>query len=204
MTEKVGLMLRPILERFRAYSNYPTQLGLSDFAKRNRDGTAAEALSFPWCLVLRPGEEVRRIAQGVDERFQGLPENDGQVNFIEQILALPEDCVLYDIFAVPDPDAALVGGSIARRDDSADGERDGRSSLIRIGRMWNTTRFFRSERENQLFFKHQKKEEDYDLVPEWFERIRPEHQLYGSKEFERRIEQGLFYDLGPVESSDAT
>jgi len=204
MTEKVGLLLRPILERFRQYSNFPTQLGLSDFARFARDGTETEEPSFPWCLVLRPSSEVMHVAQEVDSRFNGMPEaRDGSTGFIEQILALGENTVLYDIFAVPSPAAALVGGSQQQRGGGGGGDaaRNRRQtdaaqfSLIRVGRVSNTTRFVRSVRDQQLFFKHQRKEEDYDLKPEWFGQVRPEHQLYGSKEFERRINQGLFQDL---------
>ena len=197
MTEKVNFFLRPVLERFRRYSAYPTQLGLSDFASFAQDGAPEEsgAVEFPWCLVLMPSAAVRSIGQAVCDE-----EPDALLNaqhFLRQIMRVPEGTDLYDVYACPDPDAAMAHADSPRREGNRRRSEiaDARMPLLRIGRVRSRSAFVHSAREQQLFFKHQRKEEDYELKPEWRGQIQPRHQTFGSDEFQRRIDRGLFVDL---------
>eukprot|EP00607_Mallomonas_marina_P000852 CAMPEP_0182436346 /NCGR_PEP_ID=MMETSP1167-20130531/80997_1 /TAXON_ID=2988 /ORGANISM="Mallomonas Sp, Strain CCMP3275" /LENGTH=312 /DNA_ID=CAMNT_0024628413 /DNA_START=247 /DNA_END=1182 /DNA_ORIENTATION=+ len=133
LTEKVPGPLRWVIDQFRQYSAYPTQLGLSDFARYNEDGSEVSTVEFPWLLALHPLEGVSDIT------FEALP-------------SLPPGTPLYDLFGYPSPASALL----------SDGH-----GLQLLGRVSSSSCFLSSPADDGLFFKHQAREEDYDLRPQW-------------------------------------
>lgn len=57
LSEKIPIYLSWVVNLFRKYSKYPTQLGISDFAKITSDGDEEDDIKFPWILALVPCPE---------------------------------------------------------------------------------------------------------------------------------------------------
>ena len=111
-------------------------------------------------------------------------------HFLDKVLHVPADTVLFDVYAcatphdVPDP-----------------------SKLQRIGRITTTSEMIPSVPTDGIFFKHQKKEDDYDLRPTWREALQTKiaidegrtkgsvGQLTGWKLFEQHIAKQTFVDF---------
>ena len=55
--------------------------------------------------------------------------------------------------------------------------------------------FEASDSRSRLFFKHQRKEEDYELRPQWKTAITSEHGKIGATYVQKLIEAGLYRDL---------
>lgn len=98
----------------------------------------------------------------------------------EDILSIPEGTLLYEIYAFPSPAAAI--------DSSGCG-------LQRIGRITTTRSFLPSPADSKVFFKHQKKEEDYILRPEWLAELNSLHTKIGSSMVENAILQKNYSDF---------
>ena len=174
-TEKASALVAPVLGQFRAYSAFPTQLGVSDFARSDRRGVVADATSgSPWCLVLIPTPAARSASPVTDVAANPNPKPDA---FLAQLLGVPPGTVLYDVWAATspaavDPKVAALGG------------------LLRVGRLETTSRFLRSTAE--LRFWHQRKEEDHEAHADW-ERELVEHggaKKCGAEHFARMIKAG--------------
>lgn len=171
-TEKCSALVGKVLDVFRAYSKYPCHVGLSDAARSDRDGRTADAISFPWALVLKPTADAR----------SSRPAAAGPActYFLRQLDTLPAGTALYDVFAVATPHGAL-----AETAASADG-------LVRLGQLVSRSRFVRSGEERHVHFWHQRKEEDYALRPDW-EQAHGTHQRLacGGEFFGGLIDRGL-------------
>jgi hypothetical protein len=165
ITASVSYPLQWILDYFTKYSAYPTQLGVSDFAGAQSDGTVVADKRFPWCIALcTPKEDLSLQSKCFVE--------------IEQV---QPDTILYDIYAVPSPGAAAHIESAV--------------SLLKIGRIRTTSAMLRSGPEDGLFFKHQKKEEDYESMPEWLHELTDFHNEFGPKFINAALERGAVVDL---------
>ena len=109
---------------------------------------------------------------------------------------IPPETHLYDVYACPTPMAVSDA-----------------SQLQRIGRIVTTTSFMQSPADDGLFFKHQAKEEDYQLRPNWPEALQTQVSLddgkvkgtigtlAGWKLFEQLIAQNQFVDFETVTDS---
>merc|ERR1712151_724610 len=95
MTERVSMAFWPVLRIFRAFSKYPTQSGLSDFASVGQDGVQHDQQQFPWCLVLRPSEDLRC--------------HDSSCNFLQQLANVKSGTAIYRVLACDSPRAAAKG-----------------------------------------------------------------------------------------------
>jgi hypothetical protein len=65
----------------------------------------------------------------------------------------------------------------------------------RIGRLVTTSDCVWSVADKQVVFRHQKKEEDYKLRPDWEALLQAEHANVGAANVDRLINVGLFDDL---------
>lgn len=92
-TERCSFAMWPVLRRFRAFSDFPTQTGLSDFASVTQDGVH-ETPSFPWALVLKPIDRPGRPVTG---------------NFLEQLDGVETGTALFRILACGSPQDATKG-----------------------------------------------------------------------------------------------
>jgi hypothetical protein len=164
------------------HSEHPTQLGLSDFATTAAGSDAAGPL-FPWCLTLRPTEAARKLGLGGGEGQQHEIATD---KFIDSLLAIPPYTHLYDVIACPSPASVeWVAHAVQQKTD------DGESALCmqRIGKVVTTSACVQSATDGFLFFKHQKKEEDYTIRPEWKEQLTSFHKKVGGVFFDEILPQ---------------
>lgn len=152
LTEKASPILRPLLNVFRKHTAYPTHLGLSDFAKATGDGEISGDPRFPWALVLVPTAEAAQ---------KSIDSSNTSEAFLQQLADIPVGTALYDIYAVPHPNA---GAHSSKHDDSIPRSEN---LLVFSGRLVTRSRFIRSAADHNLKFWHQAKEDDYALRPDW-------------------------------------
>jgi len=181
MTEQMPRMVKPFVRKFWEYSEFPLSLGCSDFCKYDGEGEEVSELNFPFAVILRPRLNVSFEDDQFADSFDG---------FLDKFLHMPVGTVLFDIFACPKP--------IDVPDPS---------KLQRIGRITITSEIVQSAPDDGLFFRHQKKEEDYDLRPDWPEALQAQvtidggktkgtiGKLAGWKLFEQHIEENGYIDF---------
>lgn len=155
MTKRMPRTLKPIVNLFNKYSDHPLSLGISDFCAYDSNGTVSDDHCFPFCITLSPARKSKfKSSEPVVEEKTQSKQDEKQVekldSFLDDILDIPAGTVLYDIFASPDP--LSVG----------DGKK-----LQRIGRIVTTSETIESTPDDGLFFRHQRKDEDYQLRPHW-------------------------------------
>jgi hypothetical protein len=210
LTEKASPLLRPALDIFRRHTAHPTHLGLSDFATTATDGITVAEPRFPWALVLVPTARAAQIPPGGGEPSEA---------FLEQLAAIPAGTALYDVYAVPNPQAGMgaekeagngtdqgKGNTVARRTANnatgqgkaaplrtAPGVAAPSDAIVHAGRLVTRSRFVRSAADGTLKFWHQAKEEDYARRPDWEEALTPTHRReFGAEHYARLIENGMF------------
>eukprot|EP00602_Paraphysomonas_sp_CaronLab_P004315 CAMPEP_0185031284 /NCGR_PEP_ID=MMETSP1103-20130426/18669_1 /TAXON_ID=36769 /ORGANISM="Paraphysomonas bandaiensis, Strain Caron Lab Isolate" /LENGTH=213 /DNA_ID=CAMNT_0027566765 /DNA_START=492 /DNA_END=1136 /DNA_ORIENTATION=- len=176
LTEKVNFFLSWILRLFRRYSEYPTQLGVSDFASVHQDGTLvpSDEVNFPWCVALYPVIS--------EQTFSCLRKSEQADNesYLEHLLEIEEGTTLYDVYALPTPEAALdLSGT----------------SIQRIGRVVTASKCIRSAHDRRIVFRHQRKEEDYERRPYWMHNMVAAHTEVGAGFFDKMIPLLNFYDF---------
>lgn len=88
-------------------------------------------------------------------------------NFLQQLSSIPSGTALYHILACSSPDDAVNG------------------RLETIGVIHTVSDFVESAHEARLRFRHQLKEEDYVLRPDWKAKLTAAHKNYGWEHFER-------------------
>jgi hypothetical protein len=174
MTERVPPLLQPFIRKFYSYSDNPLSLGISDFCSHDQNGLShnEEEVEFPYVAVLKPVygnniEQNRNVSINVKEQHgdEGDEGNDNDDDgndeseqrfddFLDDLLRIPSGSVLFDIYACPDPTSALDPTKIQR-----------------IGRIITTSEMITSQPDDGLFFRHQKKEEDFDLRPHWRDEV---------------------------------
>lgn len=135
-----GLPFVSLGSKFATGTPFIQQVGLSDFAMAGEDGVPVQEdkVVFPYKLVFRPTGSI-----SFPDTYHG--------NFTDDLASIPEDSVLWDVFATSGP--AELGG----REDNI-GQIVLRSRLVTS--YWGDT---------TLFFRHQDMREDLKLKPEWEE-----------------------------------
>jgi hypothetical protein len=216
------LTKKPFVKRFWAHSRFPLSLGLSDFCQYNVNGEPATTamttqekekteeeekeetqppiLNFPFALVIKPCIDLTThpnngmvANEGGGAAAAAADANDDDTEnafdrFLETVLTLSPETVLFDVFACATPQ------------DVTDP-----SKLQRIGRIVTTSSMLPSSPDDGLFFKHQLKEEDYALRPDWEDALKTKiaidrtvgtvGQLVGWKLFEQHIAQNTYIDF---------
>jgi hypothetical protein len=151
-------------------------------------------VSFPFAVILRPCTDRNNATTSTESTpttSNSSSKNDAFADsfdaFLDDALTTPAGTVLFDVFACPDP--------LNVPDPS---------KLQRIGRITTTSKMIQSAPNDGLFFRHQKKEEDYDLRPLWREALKAQvsldagkvkgtiGQLAGWKLFEEHINQETY------------
>eukprot|EP00913_Durusdinium_trenchii_P018729 g17599.t1 len=136
-------------------------------------GLNGEVVECPWALILQPVGHMPEAPKPRSSRSGPAPP-------LQQMLQTPPGTVLYEVYACPSPGAAFESGW-----------------LQLIGRIISASKFILepiSENLHQLRFRHQKKEEDYVLRPEWLQdpnsaELNPSHSACGSEHFTRLLER---------------
>lgn len=189
LTDKIPFLFQwvhsLILQLFSKYSQYPTKLGVSDFAAFDQNGKeiSKDEISFPWCIALCPPN-----ASSIENNSLNLNTESIKTNMtldkipFHLIPVIPVGTVLYDIFVIPTPSDVNISVN-------------GRVKLERIGRVISTSEFKATDKTCGLFFKHQRKEEDYLLKPDWLGEINDRHGLIGSSFIQKLVEVGKYIDF---------
>ena len=152
------------------------------------DGSQEEEVVFPWCLALvpisagtvSPPSVFRTDAIKEEEESEEL-----EIPFITQLLQIPKDSVIYDIYCIPAPNCLTE--KLQNLPNNA--------PIERIGRIVTTSEFVQSTYDQQIFFKHQRKEEDYALRPDWLNDLKNIHANTGSSFFEANIKSDNYVDF---------
>lgn len=139
LTRKLPTALRHMLKYFSKYTPHPLALGLSDWARRDADGADAADPKFPWCLALVPVTTA-----------PPLPPSAPHDAFLDALLTVDAGTALYDVYAIASP-----------KDLATD------APLERVGRVVTTSPMAPSPPDAPLVFKHQAKDDDYALRPDW-------------------------------------
>jgi hypothetical protein len=183
MTERMPRSVKPFVKKFWNYSNHPLSLGVSDFCSFDENGTSTANANFPFAVILSP----------CTWNDASTKEESNDVNafdkFLDESLAIPSGTALFDIFACPCPEAVPDP-----------------TKLQRIGRITSTSETILSSPQDGLFFRHQRKEEDYELRPEWKTHLKTKcvlddgstgtvSALAGWELFEGHISKGTFLDF---------
>lgn len=160
------------------HSAWPHATGLSAFAalgqdgRETRGGLNGEVVECPWALILQPVSNAPLAAAPRRSSFSGA---ESVAPALQRMLKLPPGTILYEVYACPSPGAAFESGW-----------------LQLIGRIISASKFILepvSEDLHQLRFRHQKKEEDYVLRPEWLQELNRSHSACGSEHFTRLLER---------------
>mmetsp|Transcript_36427 Transcript_36427/g.79690 ORF Transcript_36427/g.79690 Transcript_36427/m.79690 type:complete len:425 (-) Transcript_36427:55-1329(-) len=215
LTEKVNPALKPFVQKFWSYSDYPLSLGLSDYCAHDIDGNPPSGrIFFPYVLILKPirkagtscaseptvsaaaSEEVSSAtcphhAHSNKKHGKGQTDEGGVERFdrfLEDMESIHSGTILFDLFCCPEPKAAIDP-----------------TRLQRIGRIITTSEAIPSHPDDNLFFRHQKKEEDFALRPEWERAAKMKcsvghrkgsiSKLAGWKLFEEQIERNTYVDF---------
>ena len=195
MTEQMPRTVKPFVRKFWQYSDYPLSLGISEFCTRNVQGEQVpqQDVNFPFAVILKPCLNLEDIAGDDTAATPRPPLQDADSafdHFLDKVLTVPAGTALFDLYACADPH------------DVPDP-----SKLQRIGRISTTSSMLASVPNDGIFFKHQKKEDDYHLRPEWKANLQTKiaidqgqtkgtiGQLVGWKLFEQHIEIGTFVDF---------
>eukprot|EP00931_Biecheleriopsis_adriatica_P104636 TRINITY_DN79284_c0_g1_i1.p1 TRINITY_DN79284_c0_g1~~TRINITY_DN79284_c0_g1_i1.p1 ORF type:complete len:615 (-),score=95.89 TRINITY_DN79284_c0_g1_i1:21-1865(-) len=154
------------------HSAWPHATGLSAFAtlgqdgRETRGGLEGDVVECPWALVLKP----------LSGNLPPASTDSGELcRPLARILQMAPGTTLYEVFACPSPGAAFEAGWVQL-----------------IGRIVTASKFIRephSESMPQLRFRHQRKEEDYMLRPEWLQELNASHSACGSEHFRRLLER---------------
>lgn len=187
LTEKMPAALKPFTKPFWKYSNHPFSLGLSDLCSFEVDGVAATDVNFPYVLIISPVQKNDSSSPGRSRGDCGKKERFDC--FLDDVAKVPPGTVLFDLFACPSPSAASDP-----------------SRLQRIGRILTTSSMVPSFFDDGLFFRHQRREEDWKHKPDW-ERAMSESQVVingragsvakfgGWRLFENHIAEDSFQDF---------
>jgi len=205
-TEKINMVLRPIMSQFRYYSKYPLSSGISNFA-----AVDVGKPRFPWALCLVPRLPSGGVSSATPDEFR----NGTMPAFLKELLSVKPGTVLYDIFACPSPAAAPITEMIERIGYITTLSQMKVSSTSCGGCPFSqgakvSSYGTSSASKGRLFFQHQKKEEDYAYHPEWIPQLQTKctvrnsdgkditgtvGHLCGWKLFKRHVATGKFVDL---------
>lgn len=190
LSERMSPALKPLVRPFWKYSDHPLSLGISDYCAHDVNGNAPKeeggGIQFPYVLILNPvmnvGGDTKAEAslERLNSAFttgtsldpsdhstagstsKGLPGGKKKKErirsktiqpfdrFLDDLEKIKPNTVLFELYACPEPK------------DVPDPAR-----LLRIGRIVSASKMLLSHPDDHLFFRHQRKEEDFNLRPEW-------------------------------------
>jgi len=137
---------RLMTQKFARTYDPPEMVGLSDIAsfdgKGNKIGSCNQGeepvVNFPYELIMKPNQMLK-------EKFSDAPATDEALE--EALLSIPEGTDIYDVYARAEPQDV---------------------DLIKLGTFELTSKLMYSKfGDDELFFRHQRITEDFELRPEW-------------------------------------
>lgn len=133
--------IKLLVAKFKSISKVPSMLGLSDAALYDEDGTLYDRPKFPYRLVFRPAQYLRKC---ISDKYPGFPMN-------EVIASVLKPGLLYDVFA---QDAPLQDNT----------------QIFKIGEIHHTPTFKPTSSkfgDETMFFQHTIMEKDLLYRPDW-------------------------------------
>lgn len=136
--DRVG-SLGLLYNKFATASNYPTTIGLSDFAFYDENGQVYNTPKFPYELLMQPNDNLTK-------QFPTSGKGWTDERFAEQMASIPSGTVIYTVLAIETPNAAPQ----------------------EIGFLQTLTNFTTSNwGDRNMFLQHTRMEEDLVLRPSW-------------------------------------
>ena len=127
------------LQKFQQASGCVDMVGLSDACSYGQDGVKVETPVFPFEVIFEPSGAIH---------FPDQKKSSDDI--LRELASIPAGTKLLDVYAFASPDSAKSGKS------------------LKIGAISTTSACVRSLfGDNELFFRHQRMEEDFALAPEW-------------------------------------
>jgi len=194
VSERVARSLKPLIRKFYDYSDNPLSLGVSDFCSHGQYGNTApltscpDEIQFPYIVLLYPVYKAEKATNN-----NSAESKEPFDLFLSDLLCIPKGSTLYSIFACPNPSSVLDA-----------------TKLQRIGKIVSTSEMITSGPDDGIFFRHQKKEEDFALRPEWKEEGKAQcspdggktkgsiTKLAGWKILETQIKKGTYMDYEKI------
>lgn len=107
MTERMPRVVKPFVRKFWQYSDYPLSLGVSEFCSFDAAGeeTPRQSLNFPFAVILKPCISTNDLISK-HSNATGTSPHDAESafdNFLDHALNIPENTVLFEMFACADP-----------------------------------------------------------------------------------------------------
>mmetsp|Transcript_5925 Transcript_5925/g.16664 ORF Transcript_5925/g.16664 Transcript_5925/m.16664 type:complete len:438 (-) Transcript_5925:2389-3702(-) len=185
LSERMSPALKPLVRPFWKYSDHPLSLGISDYCAFDVDGKPPEegGIQFPYVLILNPvmkmggdtstnaslerlnsafatgtsldpsqhsTESTSKGSRGKKKKEKSIRNSEPFDKFLDDLEKIEPGTTLFDLFACPDP--------LSVPDPTR---------LIRIGRIVTVSEMLPSPPNDNLFFRHQRKEDDFQLRPGW-------------------------------------
>ena len=186
LSERMSPALKPLVRPFWKYSDHPLSLGISDYCAFDLNGRPPEEgdIQFPYVLILNPvmkmgvntttNASLERLnsafatgtcldpsqhstastpkgSKGANtKKKEKSKKSEPFDNFLDDLKTIEPGTTLFDLFACPEPNAV------------PDPTR-----LFRIGRIVTVSEMLPSPPNDNLFFRHQRKEDDFALRPGW-------------------------------------
>eukprot|EP00347_Sterkiella_histriomuscorum_P008135 403346245 len=155
----------PIFFKFKTATDYQQRAGLLEFAKYDQQGNYVPNPVFPFTLVFSPTDSVNKL----------FPDAYTQP-FTEQLSSLVAGTVLYNVYAVPEPNAdkTLIGTLELTQDATTS--------------YWG---------DSYLWFQHHDTKYDIAYKPDWKKFLLPD----GDATHDKDIDIGAFTEAAPSSSS---
>ena len=126
---------KKLLDKFSTASKHTSMVGLKEFAEYDENGKLTQNPKFPYRFILTPRPEIK-------SKFT----SKWQDNYLNQIVGLPTNIIIYDVYAMAAPKAIPT----------------------KIGHLQAIGKGITSEfGDKHLFFRHSLMELDYAVHPEW-------------------------------------
>jgi len=135
-----GAALTALACKFSTATPHPGNVGLTELASFDGLGNRVEEPKVPFGLKFKPTDQVK----GTFDRINGGQSFVSYHEYMDTLGAIPADATLFDVYAVDQPDGpeTLIG-------------------TLNLEHTLTTSKFG----DQSLFFRHQKKEDDFDLNP---------------------------------------
>jgi len=126
---------KSLVKKFETASKFTNLIGLKNMAEYNEKGDLSQEVKFPFRLVYKPNPEFTKMF------------TDGYVqSYMDQLVTLPKDQYIYEIFAQETPD----------------------SDPVSIGKLFIREKFTPSYfGDKYLFFKHEYMDDDFKVHGDW-------------------------------------
>lgn len=137
-------------------------VGCSNMAVRTQDGSFEKDAKFPFSMTFVPDDELKA-------HFPNKLVNNNKMGYMDQLKAIPANHKLYKVMALDKP--KQMGGKLSYIGDLV---LDGKMTSSKWG-------------DENLFFRHQKMDDDLEIHPEWKPYV-PLESLWGKCPYKQMME----------------